>query len=71
MANAGDTRDVGLIVGWGRSPGGGHGNPLQWVVFLAWRIPWTEESGRLQFIGLHRVRYDGSDYVHMQAHTNS
>ena len=25
---------------------------------LAWRIPWTEEPGRLQSIGLHRVRYD-------------
>ena len=22
---------------------------------LAWRISWTEESGRLQFIGLQRV----------------
>ena len=28
-ANAGDARDLGLIPGWGRSPGGGHGNPLQ------------------------------------------
>ena len=28
-AKAGDIRDVGLIPGWGRSPGGGHGNPLQ------------------------------------------
>ena len=28
-ANAGDTRDVGLIAGSGRSPGEGHGNPLQ------------------------------------------
>ena len=28
-ANAGDVRDVGLISGLGRSPGGGHGNPLQ------------------------------------------
>ena len=27
-ANAGDTRDVGSISGLGRSPGGGHGNPL-------------------------------------------
>ena len=61
VASAGDIRDVGLILGWGRSPGGGHGNPLQWVVLLSWRIPWTEESGRLQFIGLHRVRYNGSD----------
>ena len=29
-ANAGDVRDVGSIPGWGRSPGGGHGNPLQY-----------------------------------------
>ena len=29
-ANAGDVRDVGLIPGSGRSPGGGHGNPLQY-----------------------------------------
>ena len=28
-ANAGDTRGAGLIPGSGRSPGGGHGNPLQ------------------------------------------
>ena len=28
-ANAGDIRDMGLISGSGRSPGGGHGNPLQ------------------------------------------
>ena len=28
-ANAGDIRDAGLIPGLGRSPGGGHGNPLQ------------------------------------------
>ena len=27
-ANAGDLRDAGLIPGLGRSPGGGHGNPL-------------------------------------------
>ena len=28
-ANAGDVRDVGSIPGWGRSPGGRPGNPLQ------------------------------------------
>ena len=28
-ANAGDIRDVGSTPGSGRSPGGGHGNPLQ------------------------------------------
>ena len=27
-ANEGDIRDTGLIPGLGRSPGGGHGNPL-------------------------------------------
>ena len=25
---------------------------------LAWRIPWTEEAGRLQFMGSQRVRHD-------------
>ena len=28
-ANAGDARDAGSVPGLGRSPGGGHGNPLQ------------------------------------------
>ena len=28
--NAGDIRDMGLIPGLGRSPRGGHGNPLQY-----------------------------------------
>ena len=28
---------------------------------LAWRIPWTEEPGRLQSIGLQRVGRDLSD----------
>ena len=30
LANAGDIRDAGSIPGLGRSPGGGHGNPLQY-----------------------------------------
>ena len=29
-ANAGDIRDMGSIPGSGRSPGEGHGNPLQY-----------------------------------------
>ena len=28
--NAGDIRDVGSVPRLGRSPGGGHGNPLQY-----------------------------------------
>ena len=27
----------------------------------AWRIPWTEEPGRLQSVGSQRVRHDSSD----------
>jgi len=27
-------------------------------VILAWRIPWTEELGRLQSMGLQRVEHD-------------
>ena len=25
---------------------------------IAWKIPWTEEPGRLQSMGLQRVRHD-------------
>ena len=56
LANAGDIRDLGFIPGSGRSPGGGNGNPLTSV--LAWSIPWTEEPGELQSIGLYRVAHD-------------
>ena len=30
-ANEGDLRDADLITGLGRFPGGGHGNPLQYI----------------------------------------
>ena len=43
-ANAGDVRDIGSIPGSGRSPGGGIATDSS---ILAWRIPWTEEPGRL------------------------
>ena len=32
---------------------------------LAWRIPWTEEPGRLQSSGLQRVRHDCRDLADM------
>ena len=53
--NAGDIRDEGLIPGSGRCPGGGQGNPFQ---HSCWTIPWTEEPGGLQSIGLQRVGHD-------------
>ena len=37
---------------------------------LAWEIPWTEEPGRPQSIGLHRVRRDRSDLAYMQNKRN-
>ena len=43
-----NTGDPGSIPGLGRSPGRGHDYHSS---ILAWRIPWTEQPGRLQFIG--------------------
>ena len=51
-ANAGDARDAGSFPGSGRSPGEGNGNLLQYSCL---GIPWTEEPGRLQSMGLPRV----------------
>ena len=34
---------------------------------LAWRIPWTEEPGRLESIGIHRVGYDQSNLASTHA----
>ena len=45
--NAGAAGDAGVIHGSRRPPVGEHGNPPR---ILAWRIPWTEEPGGLQFI---------------------
>ena len=44
LANAGDVRDVGLIPGWGRSPGRVNATHSS---ILAWEIPKKEEPGRL------------------------
>ena len=44
-----ETRDRGSIPGSERSPGVENGNPLH---ILAWRIPWSEEPGGLQSVGL-------------------
>ena len=56
-ANAGDIRDTGLIPRSGRSPGRGHGNPLQYSCL---ENP-MEEPCRHQFKESHRVRHDWSD----------
>ena len=53
-ANAGEVREVGLSPGSGRfleEEMTTHSN------ILAGRIPWTEECGGLQSMGLQRVRH--------------
>ena len=56
-ANAGQPSDMGSIPGLGKSPGEGMETHSS---ILAWRIPWTEEPGGLQVMGLQRVGHDRS-----------
>ena len=65
-ADAGDVRDTGPIPGLGRSPGGGHGNPLQNPCL---ENPLDKDPAGLQPIGLHRIRHDWSDLASMQTTT--
>ena len=52
--NAGNVRDAGSIPWSAGSPGGGHAT----LLFLPRESPWTEETGRLQSVGSHRVGHD-------------
>ena len=53
--NSGDIRDVGSTPGWEDSLKEGMATHSS---ILAWRIPWTEEPGRLQPIASQRVGHD-------------
>ena len=63
LANAGNARDAGSVPGSRRSSGEGNGYHSS---ILAWRIPWTEESGGLQSMGSQRV---GRDWACTCSHT--
>ena len=54
-ANAGDIGDGSSVPGLGRSLEEGTATHLS-VVF--WRMPWTEEPGRLQSMGSQKVGHD-------------
>ena len=54
-ANAGDLRDMGSILGSGRSPEEGMATRCS---ILVWRIPWTVEPGGLWSILFQRVGHD-------------
>ena len=32
---------------------------------LAWKMPWTEEPGKLQFVGSQRLRYDRDSHARL------
>ena len=53
-ADPGDASDMVWIPESGRYLGVENGNPLQ---FLAWKVPWAEEPGRLQPMVSQRVRH--------------
>ena len=55
LVNAGDLRDVGSIPGSGRSPGGGHGSPLQCSCM---ENPVDREARWVQSIESQRIRHD-------------
>ena len=39
---------------------------------LAWKIPWIEESGRLQSMGWQRVGHDlATEHSHTRTHTHT
>ena len=44
------------------------------MAILGWGIPWTEEPGRLQSMGLQRVRHDlttkENNILHTDTHTH-
>ena len=62
-ANAEDVRDVGLIPGLERSPEEGMATHSS---VLAWRIPWTEEPGGLQSIGLQsRTQLSTAQHIYI------
>ena len=54
-------RNPGSIPGLGRSPGEENGNPLQYSCL---ENPMDRETGRLQSIGLQRVRHNRNDSAH-------
>ena len=71
-ANAEDLGDSGLIPGSGRSPGGGHGNPLQYSCLEnpmdrgAWRATvhrvsksWTQQKAEHIRMQMHRNHLEG------------
>ena len=69
IRNAGDTGNVGSIPGLGKSPGGGHGNPLPYSC-----LEKPRDTGAWQAI-VHRVTeldmIEDTEHAHMFTHTHT
>ena len=74
-ANAGDIRDMGLILGLGRSPGIGNGNPLQYSCVEnsmdtgAWQAMVYEVSKSRTGLSMHR-HTDTQTHRYIHTHTH-
>ena len=64
-ANAGDIRSMGSILGWERSPGGGHGNSLQYSCL---ENPMDRGAWWVQSMGSQRDRHNWSDLAHISTY---
>ena len=64
-ASAGDRRDVGPVPGLGRSPGGGHGNLLQ---YFCVENPMDRETW---WVTVHRVAKSQTGPKSLSTHTDT
>ena len=63
-ANTGDVREAGLTPGSGRSPGGGHGNPLQYSCL---QNPMDREAWQAT---VHRVEKSWTQLKQLSTHAH-
>ena len=62
--NAGDIRDAGSVPGWGRSPGEGNGNPLQYSCL-------ETPHGQKSLVGYSPEGHKESDMTEVTEHAHS
>ena len=74
-ANEGDSRDYSSILGLGRSPGGGNGNPLQYSCLenLTNRGTWQVTVHRIakSWTRLKQLNTHACMHTHTHTHTHS
>ena len=65
-----NTGDASSVPGWGRYPGGGHGNPLQYSYL---ENPMDRGAWQAKFYRVTKIRHNGSNLAHAytRAHTHT